>query len=213
MNKPVKFAAPRVSRWRKWRARTQQLVSKLRPSGTTRRPSGNNGPDFGSVLAVVAFVVVGTLLSHVAAPPPSKAGEPRIHRSAEHVFVSEFADETEAEDASSLCVGSVEPMVRTYACTPSEYAAWRWSAQNVLRTAMGAKPCWWHADVADLAAISGITETYAAKAISARDAESTPRLVQELGEDIGAHRARLLRDAVTMNCAMTPRGAEASTAR
>lgn len=208
-----KQAKQKPRRHQTWRASAQQIVHRVarRMQRRAPKPHAVGAPDFGSVLSIASLVVVVSVLSHAASPSPPKEEALDVPDEAQHLFAETPPKEPAETKPDAQCVGSVEPVVRTQTCSRTEFATWRWAAPNVLRQAMGAKPCWWHAEVTDLAAISGITESYAERAIAARDAlteqgeRTTQRLPQELDELLGAHRMRVLVEGVSLDCAMTPR--------
>ena len=103
------------------------------------------------------------------------------------------------------CAVDVGSVVRSKPCTWSARQAWLFGASNPLRRAMGAPPCWWHASADELSAIRGIHISYAMLAVKARDQVDGRRLPRELGELVGAGRARLLEGGSTTLCALRPR--------
>lgn len=184
--------------WRIWKKRRP---AKPRAAGVTRR-----GPDSGSVF-LVALLLVGTaLVSNLAHPLPKKAGAGQMRfDAAQHVFAAQEQPPKSVRAPVHACIGSITPLRRTQACSHVEKNAWLWAAANDLRRAMGEKPCWWYADIDDLAAISGVTEVWAARALEARGHTRAARLPGELEAVIGAHRTRLIDEAVSINCAMQTR--------
>lgn len=165
-------------------------------------------PDSGSVF-LVALLLVGTaLMSNLAYPLSSKAGAGQMRLDAAyHVFSEQAEAPQKMPEQLQACVGSITPLLRTQECTAVEKTAWIWAAPNDLRHAMGEKPCWWYAETHDLAAISGVTDIWAARALDARTQEDGVRLPGELEDVLGAHRTRLIDEAVSINCAMQVRPA------
>lgn len=185
--------------------RTHVLDRFAKPSPVAPR----RGADFGSVVAWTAALVCWTLLSHLASPLPSRAEASQDSASpGEHVFTESAINRVASALETARCVGSIEPVVRTQPCDARALKAWKWSAPNDVRNAMGEAPCWWHANVEDLSKISGITEAWADRIVQERTADIGPylRIPQELESVLGAHRTRLLVEGVSLSCAMVPQG-------
>lgn len=184
--------------WLGWKKRE---TAKANTVQSTRR-----GPDSGSVF-LVALLLVGTaLVSNLAHPLPQKAGAGQMNLDAAyHAFAEQEQASNVVPEPGHACVGSTAPLLRTQECTLVEKTAWLWAAPNDLRRAMGEKPCWWYADIDDLSTISGLTDIWAARALEVRGHTRVARLPGELEPVLGAHRTRLIDDAVSINCAMQTR--------
>lgn len=106
---------------------------------------------------------------------------------------------------AARCVWDVSPVIRSSDCDEAERERWVWGAPNAVRKAMGESLCWWHASVADLADIPGITESYAMLAIKMREQVDGVREPSELEVYLGKHRTKVLDEALTTGCAMIVR--------
>lgn len=183
---------------RRWKHRRRPIVTT---PGASRR-----APDSGSILLVALLLVGTTLLSNLAHSLSSKAGAGQMRfDAAYHVFAAQDASIEVTSKPMHACVGSVTPLLRTQECSSVEKTAWLWAAPNELRQAMGEKPCWWYAEIDDLISISGVTDTWATRALEAKVHTDGMRLPGELEHVLGAHRTRLIDEAVSINCAMQVR--------
>lgn len=196
----MKSTAPQRQKFFPWRLRRHSH----KPAHATHP---RRGADFGSVVAWTTALVCWTLLSHLASPPPRKAEAPRESVDlGEHMFSESLLNRSASALETTHCAGSITPVVRTQPCDATARKAWRWSAPNALREAMGDAPCWWHASATDLAKISGITESWAERIIAERRPHTGDllRVPEELESVLGAHRTRLLAAGVSLSCAVTP---------
>lgn len=137
------------------------------------------------------------------------AAVPAMRRAALDPARHSFVDTKASSGAENRrCVVDVVPVIRSRDCSPQEFRAWAWGANNALRQAMDEKACWWHANLTDLAAIRGLTDSYAMLALKARDNVDGLRVPLELASELGARRAALLDEATTTLCAIDVRRVE-----
>jgi hypothetical protein len=110
---------------------------------------------------------------------------------------------TPFEPPEGLCVMSDRGVLRAWSCLQHEadrtlqVAA----AQNRLRAALGARPCWWHMSDADFQALPGVGPATAAHLVVLAAAGGSPSLFQlDRVPRVGTATALRIMTAVTTEC-------------
>lgn len=104
----------------------------------------------------------------------------------------------------SVCVEHRQGLLYGFRCNETLASARGFSAPNDVRRALHLLPCWWHADVNDVARVRGISWSYAALAIKLRN-EHWPMALEQIKirEELGS-RGPKIAQAFTEECSLHP---------